>query len=214
MKNKIAIFLSIFLVFQLFSQEKIQKYSKAMIFYSDVSDLAKMSNNGIAVDHGKHKKNVFIESIFSEEELYIAKNLGFTVSITIDDMQKHITNRKTNQRRSIHNNSCETDVYETPENFELGSMGGFYTYTQMLQELDDMYSLYPNLITEKAVIHDFFTFENRPIYSVKISDNPTIGEDEPEILFSAIHHAREPASMQQLIFYMWYFLVHDKNIIN
>ncbi|GIR22017.1 MAG: hypothetical protein CM15mP36_12240 [Flavobacteriales bacterium] len=35
---------------------------------------------------------------------------------------------------------------------------------------------------------------------VKISDNPNVDEDEPQILYTALHHAREPGSMQQLIF--------------
>jgi carboxypeptidase T len=52
----------------------------------------------------------------------------------------------------------------------------------------------------------FLTHEGRPIYWVKISDNPNTNEAEPQVLYSAIHHAREPASLSQLIFYMWYLL--------
>ena len=208
MKRIILLLLFITFAIQLFSQEKIQKYSKAKIFYSNALDLTNMLNNGIAVDHGSHKKNVFIESVFSETEIKKAKQLGYNVTVEIDDMQKYIVNRNKKASRKINNSTCSSSgkVYNTPANFELGNMGGFYTYTQMLQELDDMHTLYPNLITVKAPIHNFLTFENRPIYTVKISDNPTVDEAEPEILFSAIHHAREPASMQQLIFYMWYLL--------
>ena len=205
MKAKLILFfLAMLCFFSGFSQEKIQKYSKAKIFYTQKSDLQLMLDSGIAVDHGIHKKNIFITSVFSEWEIEKAKALGFTVEIEIDDMQKYISNRKT--EKNITNASCSSNNYITPTNFELGSMGGFYTYAQMLSELDQMHTLYPNLITVKAPISNFVTSENRVIYSVKISDNPTVDENEPEILFSAIHHAREPASMQQLIFYMWYLL--------
>jgi hypothetical protein len=121
-------------------------------------------------------------------------------------MSNYIKNRKkTLTRNSVP--CSETTDYQTPTNFELGSMGGFYTLDEMLQELDDMHTLYPNLITVKAPISNFQTVEGRSIYFVKISDNPTVNESsEPEILYTAIHHAREPAAMQQLIFYMWYLL--------
>jgi PKD repeat protein len=40
-----------------------------------------------------------------------------------------------------------------------------------------------------------------------LSDNPTIDEaGETKILYSAIHHAREPMAMMETIFYMWYLL--------
>ena len=208
MKTKIILIFSFIFFLQGFTQEKVLKYSKAKIYYSNPQDLTKMLNNGIAVDHGVNKRNVFVESVFSTNEITKAKALGFQVDISIDDMQKHIKNRK--KTAITRNATCPTNedgkVYDTPANFELGSMGGFYTYAQMLQELDDMHSLYPNLITAKAQISNFLTYENRPIYSVKISDNPDVDENEPEMLFTAIHHAREPASMQQLIFYMWYLL--------
>ncbi|MEE9348932.1 MAG: M14 family zinc carboxypeptidase [Flavobacteriaceae bacterium] len=203
MKNSFLIISILFIAFTAIAQEKIQHYSKAKIYYNHTSDLQLLMNSGVAVDHGTNKKNVFIESVFSKWELEKAQELGYEITIEIDDMRKHIAHRKT--VLNTNNATCGSD-YTTPTNFELGSMGGFYTYAQMLSELDQMYALYPNLITAKTQMGTFLTYQNRPIYSVKISNNPTVDENEPEILFSAIHHAREPASMQQLIFYMWYLL--------
>jgi len=94
------------------------------------------------------------------------------------------------------------------------------TYQEALDELDDMRALFPNLITARAPINDFETEGVEPagynitpgiggnnIFWVRISDNPDIdSEGEPQMLYTAIHHAREPASLQQLIFYMWYLL--------
>src|SRR5690606_22160109 len=48
--------------------------------------------------------------------------------------------------------------------------------------------------------------QNRPIYMVKISDNPDLNEDEPRVLYTAMHHAREPQSMMTLIYFMYYLL--------
>ncbi len=85
-------------------------------------------------------------------------------------------------------------------------MGGFFTYQEFLDHLHAMVTEYPDLISAKSPIDTFLTHENRPIYWLKISDNPNSNEAEPEVLYSSIHHAREPQSLAQLIFYMWYLL--------
>ena len=69
-----------------------------------------------------------------------------------------------------------------------------------------MYTLYPDLITVRDSIDTFLTHEGRPVQWVKISDNASTSESEPQVLYTALHHAREPESMTQLIFYMWYLL--------
>ena len=76
----------------------------------------------------------------------------------------------------------------------------------MLASLDSMKLLFPKLITKRQVIDTFLTQEGRPLYWFKISDNPDLDEDEPKVLYTALHHAREPVSMMQMIFYMWYLL--------
>lgn len=197
------ILLTVSLVF--YAQQEKTIYAKARIYYNNPLDLVKLSENGIPIDHGMLKKNVFIESVFSQKQLQQARDLGYSVKVSIKNMALHLAMRKTGIQRNVF--PCNANLtYQTPVNFELGSMGGFYTLDEMLQELDDMHTLYPNLITAKAPIDNYTTEEGRSIYYVKISDNPNADENDPEMLFTAIHHAREPAAMQQLIFYMWYLL--------
>ncbi len=83
-------------------------------------------------------------------------------------------------------------------------MGGFYTYDEVVAELDTMRMLYPNLITEKYSIGT--TLEGRTIWAVKISDNPGINENEPELFYNALVHGREPAGMMALIYFMYNLL--------
>jgi hypothetical protein len=78
-----------------------------------------------------------------------------------------------------------------------------------------MAAMYPNLISVKQEIGTFLTHEDRPLYWVRISDNPSIDEDgEPEVLYSSLHHAREPASLSQNIYYMWYLLENYESDLN
>ena len=74
----------------------------------------------------------------------------------------------------------------------------------MQNELDEMRALYPNLITVKSSVGT--TGEGRSLFMVKISDNPAVDESEPELFLNALHHARKPIGMTQLLFFMWYVL--------
>lgn len=88
--------------------------------------------------------------------------------------------------------------------FGQGSMGGHYTYPEIVRQLDSLKLLFPNLITAKQAIGT--TLAGRTIWAVKISDNPDAQESEPEALYTALTHAREPGGMMSLLYYMWYLL--------
>ena len=193
----------------LYAQET--KYSKARIYYNNQEEYNKLIKHEVTLDHVKYKKNVFIEGDFSSQDINIAKGLGCKIEILIDDIQQHYIKRNQSGVKSIkaQNNLCSNNSnssYTTPTNYNHGSMGGFLTYNQVMSEIDSMALLYPNLISVRSPISTFTTFEGRNLYWVKISDNPNIDENEPEILYDAVHHAREPMSVHQLIFYMWYLL--------
>ena len=194
-------------------EEKEIQYHRARIYYQNNMGLTRLASQGVPLDHGVHKKGIYFESDFSDNDIGIAKMFGMKVEIVIEDVatfyQEQNNKENKNPAPVFKNGTCTstgTPTYATPANWELGSMAGFYTYTEMLAELDDMVALYPNLITAKAPISNFQTYEGRSIYWLKISDNPNTNEAEPEMLYDAIHHAREPAAMQQLIYYMWYLL--------
>jgi len=203
-----------------YSQNVQEIHQRAKINFNTPTDLVALDALGIAVDHGTHKKGHFIISDFSVSEIAAARNAGFVVDILIEDSRAYFLQQNSLKAPTERNLSCSgggTTEYETPTNFNLGSMGGYLTYQEMLNELDEMQSLYPNLITQKENISTFLTngqadnsttppIGGNGIKWVKISDNPNSNESEPQILYTAIHHAREPASLSQLIFYMWYLL--------
>ena len=205
----------------MFGQDIQEKHQRAKISYNQSEDLMKLESFGIPIDHGVHKKGVFIISDFSISEIQTARNAGYTVDILIEDSKEYFLQRNSINSVAERNLFCTDQTssdFETPDNFNLGSMGGYLTYQEMLDQLDLMKSLYPDLITTKENISDFIT-EGQPDNSttppiggngikwVKISDNPSnSSENEPQILYTAIHHAREPNSLSQLIFYMWYLL--------
>jgi len=202
------------------AQDVQELYQRAKISYTQSGDLNRLAALDIPVEHGFHKKGFFIISEFSISELDRARQNGFQVDVLIPDAKSHfLTENAKGLPNREYNPGCEDgNDYTTPANFELGSMGGYLTYQELLNELDEMATLYPNLITSKENISNFIT-EGEPdntttppiggngIKWVKISDNPnSSAEGEPQILYTALHHAREPAGLSQLVFYMWYLL--------
>ncbi|NND25048.1 MAG: T9SS type A sorting domain-containing protein [Flavobacteriaceae bacterium] len=218
--KKILTLLFILLCYFSFAQEIQELYQRAKISYTGISDLIQLSELDIPIDHGVHKPGHFIISEFSQSELERARTAGYSVEILIYDLKAKFLEENRHPLGSTRNPSCLTgnETYNTPSNFQLGTMGGYLTYQELLDELDEMASLYPNLITTKANISTFLTegqadnstsppIGGNGIKWVKISDNPNSNaEGEAQILYTSIHHAREPSTLSQLVFYMWYLL--------
>ncbi len=207
MKKSFLLFcITVFFTTGLFAQ--VQKYYRIKIFTND-SGLAKLASEGVTIDHGEYKKTQYFISEFSEEEFNIIKQDGFKYQVLINDMAAYYVSRN----KDIAKESKENDndilsgcKYATPQNFRLGTMGGFYTLNDLMTILDTMRLKYPNLISKKAILSFMTTAEGRKIYYVRISNSPDSLQNKPRILYTALHHAREPESLTQLIYYMWYLL--------
>ncbi len=191
------------LLLSLPSFAQTEKYSKIKIHLNgkEIKELAKL---GINVENGILKKGNYFIGECSENEIKILKKNNFTYDMLIEDMSKFYQDR--NKNKKFDKKKKAAMPYPTPSNFRLGSMGGFYTYAEIMHELDTMRILFPNLVSVKQTIGVQSTLEGRQQFYVKISNHPNIDENKPEVLYSALTHAREPAGMQQLFFFMYYLL--------
>lgn len=210
--------LILLVVFFIFSLTKVlgQDYSRLKI-QADVDQMRLLAEAGVAIDHGIYRADHYFITDFSAAEKQIITDLAIPFEVLIEDIEAYYEDLLAHPEKypegQLKNTNCNnnSNAYAltppVPSSFNLGTMGGYLKYEEMLAELDQMVALYPNLISVKAPISNFVTYENRPIYHVRISDNPTIDEaGEPKILYTAIHHAREPMALMETIFYMWYLL--------
>lgn len=94
--------------------------------------------------------------------------------------------------------------YPAVHDFALGTMGGHYTVQQSIQKIDSLITAYPTLLSNRISLGN--SFNGQSIWYVRMSDNPTVDEDEPEILYTALMHSNEPLSMMQVYYYMCYLL--------
>jgi carboxypeptidase T len=205
----IILLLAFFFSFYIAAAQKPEHYSRAKInLDANGHTLRDLSALGIAVDHGQYKKNTFFTSDFSGHEIELAKNAGFKVDIIIEDVVKHYQDQnKKKAAKTTSGVSCNGSPTVVPAHFHLGSYGGYFTYTELLNIIDSMRLLYPGLISAKQPISTFTTIQGRPIYWIRISNNPSVDQPaKPQMLVTALHHAREPESISSTIFYLWYLL--------
>ncbi|MBX7240795.1 MAG: peptidase M14 [Bacteroidia bacterium] len=193
----ILIIFTLFSVTNLIAQED-GLYKRVKVFGSD-RERSLMQKSGVDLDHPGEETEDFTTGEFSEWEMGQIEDLGLETEILIEDLETYYSDR--------NHNTCTSELLQSvPPGFNYGSMGGFLTLSETEAELDSLFLQYPNLITPKVSLGN--SIENRPIWMVKISDNPESDENEPEVLYVGLHHAREPITVTELIFFMQYLLAN------
>jgi len=158
-----------------------------------------MAELGLPLDDAHLIKGQGLEIPLEVRELQALRQHGIPYTIVQEDLEAYYAEIC---RQNLQHLPSPTD--DDPVHMKYGSMGGFYTFQQIISDLDSMRLLYPNICAEKVVIGS--GWNDNPLYMVKISDNPEINEDEPECLIDALHHAREPGAYTAVIYAMWYLL--------
>jgi carboxypeptidase T len=147
----------------------------------------KLSSLGLALEEGVEVHNREVEMIVNSLELKKLNQSGFSPIVVQSDMQSFFHNRSL-AARSIND-------------FAAGSMGGFYTFQETLNRLNSFRQKYKTLISSPIKIGK--SIEGRPILAYRISDNADTNEaNEPEVLYTALHHAREPESLMTVLYFM------------
>ncbi|MDI6765848.1 MAG: M14 family zinc carboxypeptidase [Bacteroidota bacterium] len=172
--------------------ESQEKYSQIKIFVPDRTALNKIWSAGIDYEGSSGKVGGWMEFVANQHDLQQLISQGISYTIIHDDL-------------SVINQQSLSKFPVDALGFGYGSMGGYYTYEEVKSQLDSMKLLYPNIITAKESIGT--SVQGRAIWIAKISDNPNNYEtDEPEALYTALTHAREPQGMMTVIYYMWWLL--------
>ncbi|MDH5628201.1 MAG: M14 family metallopeptidase, partial [Candidatus Krumholzibacteria bacterium] len=103
-------------------------------------------------------------------------------------------------------------VSESPEPFAPegaavldANLGAYHTYAELDTALTALVTAYP-AIAQRSVIGT--SIEGRSIYALKVSDNVTVDESEPEVLYMGNHHARELMSVDIPLRFAQYLLAN------
>lgn len=180
-------------------------YSEVIVNINSPNDIQTLVSNDIDIDHYVKSPNGGIKIVINQNELVRLKSTGLAYNVTIPDLSVYYKNRPQPSEADLLP-SREILQRDGINGLTYGSMGGFYTYAEIVQKLDSMRLLYPARITAKMNIG--MSHESRTIWAVKISDNPDINESatEPAIYFDALTHAREPQGMASMFYFMYWLL--------
>jgi hypothetical protein len=147
--SRLFIFLPVFLLsFVQANSQGTEKYSRVKVS-ANKSQFQKLLSKGICFDEIAEKKDSYFIGDFSAKEISLMKEEKLSVTVLIDDLTLDFLKR--NKEDQIKANEAMR-TGGTPPGFSYGSMGGYLTYTQMVTELDELKTMYPNLITTKASI--------------------------------------------------------------
>lgn len=181
-----------------------QNFKQVKLFINNEIDFQIASSLSIDFEEAIFEKSGGVTLFVNENEFWALTNSGLNYQILIDDWKSYYNSLPKLSEAEKENIKMDSQRNFGITGFGFGSMGGYYTYAEIQTDLDEMFQLYPNLITQKFSIGT--SIEGRTIWAAKISDNPNINENEPAAGFDALVHAREPQSMATQMYYMWYLL--------
>ena len=190
------------------------KYSKIRIRLPEVEAERQMVVSVMDVDHFSSTDDGVIAEI-SEHAVARLRAAGYTFEVLVDDVTKNFkeqsnlffkqaatANRVANETsgQSVRN-FISTPSFFSTNGLPPGSMGGYYTFSQMNSEMNALVSAFPTLVQKTSI---GISVEGRNIWCLKISDNVTADENEPEVLYLGLQHAREAITGTSLIFFAQY----------
>jgi hypothetical protein len=136
-------------------------------------DFKKLDKAGFILDD-YNLENLFL--LVTPAELEKLRKSGFEPEIIIEDM-----------------NAFRNEILASPEYSQ------FHDYVSTLTLVDSLIQAFPNLIHKVSYGS---SLQGRELYAVKISDNVTIDEPEPEISFDGCHHGDEIMGSEVIILLM------------
>jgi hypothetical protein len=163
-------------LFWLNSGSAKEQYMQVRLYISSQAEYLQAKK--LNLDIAQVKTGEYIDIVSDPEELNKLQNLGFKTEIIHPDLE---------------------EFYGSRLNPNL-SMGGYHTYDETVAALDSIHNEHPAITTAKVNIGT--TIEGRIIWAMKISDNPDMDEEEPEAFYSGLIHAREPITIEILLYFM------------
>ena len=93
----------------------------------------------------------------------------------------------------------------------------YHNYPEMVAEIQAVAKAHPGIVRVFSIGK---SYQGRDLWAAKISDNVNVDEHEPEVLFDALHHAREHMTVEQAL-YLYKMLANDyakystiRNLVN
>lgn len=139
----------------------------------------------------------------TEPDIALLDQCGISYRVIVEDVAAFY------EQRALHEDEAKAEAARenAQTRMDYGTMGGHYKLEEILSTMDSLYNKHKGqkLISAKWSIGK--SYEGRDIYAIKISDNVDVDESgEAQVLYTALIHAREPAGMMTVFYFMHYLL--------
>ncbi len=157
----------------------------------------------VHIDHAIRKAG-YTEVWLSYSEFESIKKAGVPYIVIESDWHAYYDRLPEMSAREIRKTIEKTSEELNITHSIYGSMGGFLKFSEVVAKLDSMRLQYPGLVSAKFSIGN--SVESRSVWTVRMTKNPDAPTGRPEMWYHSLIHAREPESMQHMIFYMYWLL--------
>jgi len=125
------------------------------------------------------KPGYFVHVAAQSKDLEFLQNSGLRLDILQRDMEVHYASKN-----------------RDPD------FGVYHTLSENIAFQDSLRQLYPHVVSEKWSIGQ--SIEGRDLWAFRVSANPDVDEDEPEIFIDGMHHCREIMASEFCIMFAEY----------
>ncbi len=181
-----------------------EHFLKARIYFQEHFDLEAAEECGVEVEHSVIKGKLYVEGVISRTTLQTLRSRNVRVQVLVEDAAKEAEDRAARYFQRTSKGTAQDANNNTPRNFKLGSMAGFFRLTEIYGEFAKMREMFPRFVSAPEAIGT--SVEGSPIQAYRICSAEAVNEKKPEILYTSLHHAREPGGAASLIYYAWWLL--------
>jgi carboxypeptidase T len=153
------------------------RYLEVRVPFGSVKDLA-----GLDVEIVGVKRGQWVDVVVRERTWAAMQQRGVSAEVLREDLEAYYAGRMSGR----------------------GDFGDYYTYAEAIQEMDALHAAHPSITTTRTALG--ITHNMNTVWAMKISDNASVQEGEPEILIQAVQHAREPIGCSIAIEFLRYLV--------
>ena len=169
-----------------------QDYRLVRVHLSSEADLKSLYESGIDFSGSKSGNNV-IDLITNDFEYNSIIKPAYKHEILVNDLENYYA--------KILADTKPLPELQSGDYFRTGSVGGYFLVEEIYSEFDRMMEKYPDYISKFPIGK---SIEGREIYSYCIGNRACFSDNIfPQVLISALHHAREPGSVFTVLYYFW-----------
>jgi carboxypeptidase T len=203
-----------FLYANAFAQKDIssgqEKYSKVRIFATNLNDFKKLTAADLHLEGGINKPGAYFETWLSETEIALLNKSGVSYQITIADWMEYYNSIPQMSPAQIQQalQKSQQDYMVTHSIY--GTMGGHLKWAEAIGKIDTLAIEYPSLVSAKFSIGN--SYESRPMWTVRVTKNPSTPTGRPEIWLNGVTHAREPLGMSNILYFVYWLVENNNNL--